>query len=494
MTEPGASPGDAGELARFGYRQQLQRTIRGFSSFALSFSLISMTTGIFGDFGPGLRQAGPAVIWSWTVVLAGQMLVALVLAELSVRYPISGYGYQWTSRLLGPELGFFTGWLLLLQWVAGLPGICGVVGEYLRALPGGHGGVPMEWITVGVISAAALLNIFSIRLAALWNDAGVITEIAGSLGVALVLLIGYGIHRSGIAGFLLSHPNYYTGRPAGLRELALSLLVGAWCLTGFEAAADLAEETQEPARVVPKAILNSLLASGIGGIVVLAGFLLAMGDVRAAQGSAAPMLDVLVARLGVKAAEAVLVVVFVSVFACALATLALTSRLLFAMARDRMLPFSDLLKKVDRKRGTPIPAIVFVWALACAVVLWLKRVEVLTSTSVVAGYLAYALIMLAAWRGLKRLPPADERYFHLGRWGGWTAGAALAWCCGLIAAMTIPEASPGAGHLPAVAAAAGLAVGAGLYFGLVRGRLRRGEAGVPVAEAVAARGVSTGGV
>ncbi len=464
MTGPGEGPG-ATSLARFGYREQLQRTLRAFSSFALSFSLISMTTGIFGDFSQGIRQAGPAVIWSWMVALGGQMLVALVVAWLVRRYPISGYGYQWVSRIIGPRIGFFAGWLLLLQWVTGLPGICGVVGEYLRALDGGrYSVIPVPWITVLVISAAALLNIASIRLTALWNDAGVITEIAGSLGVALVLLFAFGIHHPHPVRFLFDTTNAYTHRPAGFGGFALSLLMGVWCLTGFEAAADLAEETERPEIVAPRAVIQSLAASGLGGFVVLLGFVLSIGNLPAAQASGAPLLDVLVTRLGPAAARFVLLVVFASVFACALATLALTSRLVFAMARDNVTPFAPLLARVNAKHGTPVAAIVVIWLFSCGVVLLLKRVALFTATSVVAGYLAYGLIALAGLRAAT------------GFWMRAVSAAALIWCVFVIAAMTIPESSPGAGHTPAVAAAWGLAAGALVYFAAIRARLRRRDA------------------
>ncbi len=457
----------AAGLERFGYRQQLRRTLRAFSSFALSFSLISMTTGIFGDFSQGLRQAGPAVVWSWVVALGGQILVAYVVADLVRRYPVSGYGYQWVSRILGPGAGFFAGWLLLVQWTTGLPGICGVVGEYLGALEGGrYAGIPVSLITVAVISAAALLNIASMRLTALWNDFGVITEIVGSLGVALVLLVLFGIHHPDPGRFLFTSTNYYTHHAAGFAGFALSLLMGAWCLTGFEAAADLAEEIEQPEKVAPRAVMQSLIASGIGGFVVLLGFLLSLPNLGAAQASAEPMLDVLETRLGGFAAGLVLLVVFASVFACALSTLALLSRLLFAMARDNMIPGANWLARVNTRHGTPVAAIVLVWFFSCGVVLALERVAVFTATSVVAGYLGYGFIAAAGLRDSRGLVR-------------WVSGAALIWCVFVTGAMTIPESSPGAGHLPARAAAWGLAVGLAVYLIFIRGRLSRGEAGVP---------------
>ena len=71
------------------------------------------------QFGHGLQLVGGGVLSSWLIVLCGQTLLALLLAELSNRMPLSGYGYQWTSRLMNPHYGFFVGWLLMLQFITG---------------------------------------------------------------------------------------------------------------------------------------------------------------------------------------------------------------------------------------------------------------------------------------------------------------------------------------------------------------------------------------
>ena len=119
---------DSKLLAKFGYKQDLNRSMKGFSSFAISFSLISILTGIFANFHFGYSEVGPWISLSWLIVFIGQFFVALIMAELSVSFPISGYGYQWSSRLVNSKLGFATGWLLLMQFLTGLPGICKTIG------------------------------------------------------------------------------------------------------------------------------------------------------------------------------------------------------------------------------------------------------------------------------------------------------------------------------------------------------------------------------
>ena len=100
----GAAPEDE-ELSRFGYRQQFARSLRHFESFAVAFSFISITTGIFTTYAFALATGGTRSIWTWPIVIVGQALVALVYGALSVRVPLSGYSYQWASRLANPQRG-----------------------------------------------------------------------------------------------------------------------------------------------------------------------------------------------------------------------------------------------------------------------------------------------------------------------------------------------------------------------------------------------------
>lgn len=477
---PTSSDHDATELQQFGYKQQLHRGMGHFSSFAVAFSLISVFTGVFANFGHGLRQVGGALVWSWLLVLVGQMFVALVLAELSTRFPLSGYGYQWTSRLVNPHFGFFVGWLLALQFLTGFPGVCATLAAQAGNWLGGSWAAPsgVTALTLGVIAITALVHLFGIGLVSRVNNIGVWTELLGVAALSVVL-IGIALARDSSPAMLLNSTNAATAQPAGLGAWALSLLVGAWCLTGFEAAADLAEETHQPRRVVPRSIVLSLLGSGVAGFLLLSGVMLAITDLPAAQQADNPLLHTLQAAFGGTGMTLVLVVVGVSVFACGLASMAATSRLLFAMARDRMLPGSRWLAFVAEGHRTPRNAILFIWAVSSAVVLGLPTLDIITQISAVAGYLGYAGIVIAALRG-PTTPATDG--FRLGRVRPWIGGAALVWVLGLVSALTIaptPLAGISTQHLPAFSTAIAITVGVVLYFGVIRQRLLRGEAGPP---------------
>jgi amino acid transporter len=80
---------DVQDLARFGHPQELRRALGVYSSFAVAFSYISPSTGIFTLFILGIGLAGPAFIWSWPIVVVGQLLVGLNFAEVSSHFPVA---------------------------------------------------------------------------------------------------------------------------------------------------------------------------------------------------------------------------------------------------------------------------------------------------------------------------------------------------------------------------------------------------------------------
>jgi amino acid transporter len=445
-----------------------------FSSFALAFSLISINTGIFANFQTGIQQVGPAVVWSWLFVLAGQVLVALVLAELVTHYPVSGYGYQWTSRLVHPHYGFFVGWLLLLQFLTGFPGVCATFSDCIRILWNPPISGPV--LTVIVIAAVTVIHLLGIRLASLVNDAGVIAEIVGATIIGVIFLIILAPSSEHGLRILADTTNFKTHASAGFSAFALSLLMGAWCLTGFEASADLAEETHRPRQVIPRAMLISLLSSGVGGFLILVGFMLAVKDVQAVQSAPQPLLSIIEGKLGGQVTPIVMCVVLVSIFACAVASMAATSRLIFSLARDNMLPFSHLLKTIQPKRRTPSATIILIGIISSVIVLGLERLALITSISATAGYLGYAGI-IAAGLITRRKQNASPGVFSLGAWSTAVRIAALFWTLLLVLALTIPD--TGDGHMPAKATTLAFAVGIILYALLIRGRLLRGEAGPP---------------
>src|SRR3712207_6199412 len=114
MTETTSTPADRGSLPDDERTRGLRRGVGPFGSFAAGFSFVSILTTVFQLFGLGFSFGGAAFFWTWPAVFAGQLLVSLCFAELVARYPISGAIFQWSSRLAGTDVGWFTGWIMVI--------------------------------------------------------------------------------------------------------------------------------------------------------------------------------------------------------------------------------------------------------------------------------------------------------------------------------------------------------------------------------------------
>src|SRR5271155_1630026 len=105
----GEDADDTAALSRLGYVQELLRAMGGFSNFALSFSIISVLTGVMTTYDVAIRNGGPAALGiGWPLVCLGTLLVALAMAELASAFPTAGAMYHWAALLGGPGWGWFT--------------------------------------------------------------------------------------------------------------------------------------------------------------------------------------------------------------------------------------------------------------------------------------------------------------------------------------------------------------------------------------------------
>ncbi len=195
-------------------------------------------------------------------------------------------------------------------------------------------------------------------------------------------------------------------------------------MVGFDSAAEMSEETHHPRRTAPRTILRAVVASGVGGALMLLVALMAAPSLTDGRLGVEGIAYVVLVQLGDFLGRLVLLNVAIAVCACTLAIQAATVRMVFSMARDRKLPFSRSLARVSPRTGTPVAATVLVGAAAAAVLLVntgeAGLFTTLASVCIMLLYLAYLMVtgplLLARVRG--RFD--DERHpeeFHLGRWG-----------------------------------------------------------------------------
>ena len=423
---------DVDDLAALGYKQELTRSLGSFSSFAAGFSYLSIMSGMFQLFAFGFGFAGPLVWWAWIAVFAGMMLVALCFAETSAQFPIAGSVYSWASRQGSEAWGWMTGWIML---IASIATVAGVAVAWQISLPAispffqfvGDGNGKYDFAENAVLLGLILLvlitiaNVAGIRIMSRTNNLGVMAEITGvSLFIGLMLAH---VHRG---PSIVMHS---LGMPAASKlgiggAILIAAIMPGWVMFGFDTAGSLAEETHDPRRRAPRAILTALAAGGGGGLILLLLSLMAASDLHDPKVASQGLPYIVQTLLGAGIGKAMLVFVVISTAAGALAIQTATIRFVFAMARDGKLPFSKRLSHVNPKTHTPVTATVGVAVLVALILIATARqpqiFTVLTSVSVVLVYIAYAMALAAHLRSrrvqdgvLKKVPG----HFSLGRWG-----------------------------------------------------------------------------
>src|SRR5260221_9253316 len=201
-----ADHADVADLAKFGYKQELRRILGVYSSFAVAFSYISPSTGIFTLFILGISLAGPAFFWSWPIVVIGQLLIGLNFAEVSSHFPVAGSVYQWSKYLSNRTYAWFTGWIYLFAGVLTVAAGVATVPLVLIPLINNAFGTsiatdlgPERNVAALVLLTTTLLSIFGVRIVAFVNNTGVVFEILGMVVFALILVIFY--HHQSLSTF-----------------------------------------------------------------------------------------------------------------------------------------------------------------------------------------------------------------------------------------------------------------------------------------------------
>jgi urea carboxylase system permease len=486
-----AGHADSG-MEHFGYRESLDRSIGAFGSFAAGVSYISILTGTFQLFYFGFGTAGPAYLWSWPLVLVGQLAVALCFMELAAKYPVAGSVYNWSKRLGSRIVGWSSGWLMLTASIVTLSAVVLALQLNLPRLWSGFqligdGNGPYDFATNAVILGSVLIlfttvvNAIGVRLMALINSAGVFIELIAACLIAIILAL----HVTRGPAVFFSTNGYGAGQGGSfLGAFLVASLASGYVMYGFDTASSLGEETLEPRRTAPKAILRAILASFVIGGAILVFAIMSAPNLKDPQiGSSSGGLQYIVEQvMWGPLGKFFLICIVVAVTVCALAVHTAAIRLTFAMARDNALPFGEQLANVNPETQTPIASSVLIGVIA-AVILVVnigqpKIFTVLTSIAIIMIYLAY--LMVTGPMLMKRLrgqwPPVDlaeSGYFNMGRWGMFVNVVAVLWGVGMALNLAWPrEAVYGAPWYNTWGAFVyiGVILGAGLLWYAWRGR------------------------
>lgn len=463
--ESEASQHDADALGRLGYAQELLRRMGGFSSFAVSFSIISVLTGCITAYGDAIGPGGPAALGlGWPIVSVGTVLVALAMGELASAFPTAGALYHWSALLGSPGLGWITAATNIVGQLAIVAAIDFGLASELAATLGFPPRAALVLLAVVLVSHAAV-NALSVRLVAILNDFSATVHI---VGVVLLVAALFVFGRAAPPSFFFD--TQFTTRPDGNTTLGFlgGLVLSMFTFTGYDASAHLAEETHDPARRTPWGILTSVVVSAVAGYLLLAAITLAIDDLPTVAADKHAALLVMRRALGERGGSAAMTLALAAMWFCGLSSVTSASRTLFAFARDRGLPGHRRIGKVDSRTRTPLVAIAAVtigpFILVLSTAPFSEALfDAMAKMATMALYVSYAAPIAIGAVARLRGRWTTMGPFRLGRLGVPVAFAAIAWSGFVLAVCSMPP-----NRLPAQMLAALEVAMIALYLLLVR--------------------------
>ncbi|MDF3933625.1 APC family permease [Pseudomonas citronellolis] len=339
---------------------------------------------VLGTFGILADTTGGVVPSAYLAASVAMLFTALSYGRMAAAFPVAGSAYTYVRKSISPKLGFLAGWAVLLDYLF-LPMAIWLIGAaYLHsAFPA----VPQALWVLAFIGVTTGINVVGLRLAK--NINGVLMLVQFLVLAAFVLLA---VH------YVLGDPGkpLWSLEPFFKEGVQLPLImsgaaIACYSFLGFDAVSTLTEETHEPRKNIPRAIL---LITLIGGCIFIAASYFVQLAHPSTEFQNADSAAYEIARNigGDVFVSLFLIGLIVGQFTSGLSAQASASRLLFAMGRDGVLPKS-FFGTLSERFGTPVGSIVL-----CGVVALLAlEMDVTTSTSFInfGAFLAFSLVNLS---------------------------------------------------------------------------------------------------
>ncbi|KAL1305060.1 hypothetical protein AAFC00_001998 [Neodothiora populina] len=461
LREPvGGEDDDEDVLAGQGYHQSLKRDWGLLHNFGVSFSIISVITGITTLFSYGLTTGGPGVMAvGWIITSFMTMFVGLGMAEVVSAHPTSGGPYFWAAMLAPNDryaafFSWITGWFNFLGQVAVTTGITfGCAGLISTLATVKSGFEPSAPKTVGIYAALlvshGLVNTFGVHILRYLNNSSIILHSLGVAAFAIAVVAAAPTHQS--ARFVFA--TFYDGtgadgvgwsmRASPAYVACVGILMSQYTITGFDASAHLSEETRKASWSAPLGVIMSIGCSAVYGFFLLLCLLFSIQDFdnTVASPVGQPVLQILLDIFGEDGAIVLFTLVIICVWHCGLFSLTSNSRMMYAFARDRGIhPF---FAHVDEKFQSPIRTI---WLAAfLAFCLSLPSIgssvafSAATSIATIGLYISYGIPILEGliWPAHFRKGP-----FDLGVMSKPVACVAVTWICFITIIFCLPELNP----------------------------------------------------
>lgn len=365
------------------------------------FGLAYMTPLIvLGTFGVVASTTNGAVPTAYIITTVAMIFTAYSYGVMSKAYPVAGSAYTYVRKTIDSRLGFMVGWGILLDYFF-LPMVIWLIGAaYLGAQ---FPGVPSWVFLVGFILLTTVLNVFGIKLAAKVNSILMIFQV-----LVIVFFVGLSLRHifagGGVHALFSLTP--FLNADSSFSTIAAGAAVAAYSFLGFDAVTTLTEETIDPKRTIPKAIIMTALIGG--AIYVVVGYTTQLVHPGAIFQDADSAAFEIAKTIGQDLfASFFLAGMVLAQFTSGIAAQASASRLLYAMGRDSVLPKS-FFGKLHSRFHTPICNIVLTGAIGI-IALFL---DVLSAASFInfGAFVAFTMVNLSVIFMYYKDAQAKEQY------------------------------------------------------------------------------------
>ncbi len=342
----------------------LRRELRFWEAIALSIAIMAPTAAMALNGVAPAGLIGRAVPLAFIFATVGVLLVAYSFIRLSRYFSHAGSVFAFSGITLGPQAGFFSGWALLGTYLAFTCASTAEAGTFGVAFFQGSGiWNGADYIVIALV-AAVIIAILA------FGDIRVITRsllgIEG-ISVTLIVILMVVIVVKLIGGSAPNHQSVTLDAfsiPGGVTfsAVASAAVFGFLSFAGFEGAASLGEETDNPRREIPRAIRTAVIASGIFYILCILvqtwGFGANAAGAKAFSTSAAPLGDLAKTYVGSTMSDLINLGATVSAFASGLGAATAGARILYALSRDT--PLGGALGRTSTRTGAPAGALTVV--------------------------------------------------------------------------------------------------------------------------------------
>jgi len=364
--------------------------------FSLTLYGVGLTlgAGIYVLIGEAAGFAGNSMWISFVLGAIVAIFAGLSYAELSALFPKAAAEYVFVKNAFKSEfIGFQVGWLTAITSM--------IVGATVAL---GFGGYFSQFVDLPIVISAILLlvvlsmvSFIGIKQSAWANTIFALVTIAG-LGIIIFLGITIDVEE----------PIDYFDAPHGMTGIILAFVLIFFAFIGFEDMANVAEEVKKPKKTLPRAIILSIIITGVIYILVSLSAVRILNWEELSQ-SAAPLADIATRGLGSKGGITMSIIALFATASTVLITLVAGARILYGMAKSNSLP--SIFAKIHPKTGTPWIAVIGILVTSVAFTL-IGDIVIVANIVVFAIVITFAMINLSVIL-LRYVKPEDQRPFRV---------------------------------------------------------------------------------